>query len=79
MTFVTLVTLNIKVTSPKSTGFLRVPLGSDIPSFKLTAVNDYRYHMDMGVFRWTNAQTDRQTDRQAGRQTDTMIICLMGV
>ena len=57
-TFVTSVTLNINVTTPKHTGFLRDIWGSYIPSFSLVAVI---YCTETGVFRQTDGQGDSTT------------------
>ena len=59
ITFVTHVTLKIKVTSPKQIGFLRGLWRSYIPGFKLIAEKHFELLCGNGCL-----QTDGQTDRQ---------------
>ncbi len=64
MTFVTPVTLNIKVTTPKQKGFLRGLRESYIRGMKFIAVELFELSCGNGsVFRQTGGRTEGRTDR----------------
>ena len=71
LTFVTSVTLKIKVATPKQISFLWGLWRSYIPGFELIAVNLFKLSHGIGVFGQTDGQMDRGTDRQMDEQMDS--------